>query len=200
MYVAGHLLASIAFAKIAHKPLGVKFFPLAIAAMAVNLIDADHLLRYYLDDGTASSFALHPLHQFWAFLGLTVCMLALIFKPWQRLIFGIFFALMLHYALDLLANVFVYDLNKIIGFEILCLPLLFWLFRNDEHRKKYYLFFVGLFVVVNAVLGFIFFDFGLGWSPNEHRGVYLTATLLTLSGTLAFWKIFERENEQSNIS
>ncbi|MCL2414353.1 MAG: hypothetical protein FWC94_03775 [Bacteroidales bacterium] len=198
MYVAGHLLASIAFAKIAHKPLGVKFFPLAVAAMAVNLIDADHLIYYYLDDGTKSSFALHFLHQSWAFLGLAVCLLALVLKPWQNLIFGIFFALMLHYGLDLLANVFVYDLNAVIGFEILCLALLAFLFRNDEQRLKYYLFFVGLWLFVNLVLGFI--TFILGWKPDAHRGVYLTATLLTLLGTLAFWKLFKPKHEQSDVS
>jgi len=198
MYVAGHLLASIAFAKITHKPLGVKFFPLAVAAMAVNLIDADHLIHYYLDDGTKSSFALHFLHQSWAFLGLAVCLLALVLKPWQNLIFGIFFALMLHYALDLLANVFVYDLNMIIGFEILCFPLLFWVFRKDEQRWKYYLFFAGLWLFVNSVLGFI--TFILGWEPNAHRGVYLTATLLTLLVTVAFWKLFKPKHGQSNVS
>ncbi|MCL2416964.1 MAG: hypothetical protein FWD02_03410 [Bacteroidales bacterium] len=198
MYVAGHLLASIAFAKVAHKPLGVKFFPLAIAAMAVNLIDADHLIHYYLDDGTESSFALHILHQSWAFLGLAICLLALVLKPWQNLIFGIFFALMLHYGLDLLANVFVYDLNAIIGFEILCLALLAVLFRKDEQRLKYYLFFAGLWVFVNSVLGFI--TFILGWAPDAHRGVYLTATLLTLLGTIAFWKIFGKSDTTNTSS
>ncbi|MDR1951620.1 MAG: hypothetical protein LBP96_05265, partial [Bacteroidales bacterium] len=129
MYLAGHLLASVALAKITHKPLGVRFFPLAIAAMAVNLIDADHLIYYYRDTGVGNSFLLHPLHQTWAFLGLAVCLLALVLKPWQNLIFGIFFALLLHYGLDALSNLATYDLKIILGFEMLCFAMLFFLFR-----------------------------------------------------------------------
>jgi len=137
MYLAGHLLASIALAKVAHKPLGVKFFPLAVAALAVNLIDADHLIYYYRDTGIGNSFLLHPLHQAWAFIGLATCLLALVLKEWQNMIFGLFFALMLHYGLDALANLVVYDLNVVIGFEILCLALLILLFRKNEQRLKY---------------------------------------------------------------
>jgi len=189
MYLAGHLLASIALAKVAHKPLGIKFFPLAIAAMAVNLVDADHLITYYRDTGTGNSFQLHFLHQFWAFLGLAVCLLALVLKPWQNLIFGVFLALMLHYGLDLLGNLFTYKLEAVIGFEILCFALLILLFWKDEQRLKYYLFFIGLWLVCNAVLGYQVYI--LHWQPHETRAVYLTATLLNLLFVGVFWKFFK---------
>ena len=197
MYLAGHLLASIALAKIVHKPLGVKFLPLAMIAMAVNLIDADHLIYYHLDDGTANSFQLHILHQIWAFLGLAVCLLALILKPHQNFIFGILFALFLHYGLDLLGNLFTYKLEAIIGFEVLCLATLLVLFRKDEKRLKYGLFFVGLWLFCNAVLGFQ--TFILHWEPHLTRGIYLTAVTLNVLAVLAFWKIFVK-NGSYNIS
>ena len=190
MYIAGHLLASIALAKVAHKPLKVAFLPLAVATMAVNLIDADHLIHYYRDTGTGNSFLLHPLHQAWAFVGLATCLLALVLKPWQNLIFGIFFGLMLHYGLDLLANVFVYDLRAIIGFEILCFALLILLFWKDKQFWKYLTFFVALWVVCNGILGYIVFI--LNWQPHETIGVFLTATLLNLLFVLVFWELFCR--------
>ena len=193
MYLAGHLLASVAFAKIAHKPLKVGFFPLAIAAMAVNLIDADHLIYYYRDTGIGNSFLLHPLHQIWAFIGLAVCLLALVLKAWQNLIFGIFFALMLHYGLDFLANLVVYNLEIILGFEALCFIALLVLFREEEQRLKYIMFFVGLWLVCNAVLGFE--TFVLHWQPHETRGIYLTSVILNILFVGLFWKLFQPKNE-----
>ncbi|MDR0438299.1 MAG: hypothetical protein LBH22_08385 [Bacteroidales bacterium] len=193
MYLAGHLLASITLAKIVHKPLGLKFFPLAIAAMAVNLIDADHLIYYYRDSGIGNSFLLHPLHQAWAFLGLAVCLLALVLKTWQNLIFGIFFALMLHYGLDLLGNLVNYNLEFILGFEVLCLAVLMVLFRKDEQRLKYYIFFVSLWLVCNAVLGFQ--TMILHWQPNETRGIYLTSVILNVMFVAIFWILFKPKNE-----
>jgi hypothetical protein len=190
MYLAGHLLTSIAFAKIAHKPLKVAFFPLVIAAMAVNLIDADHLVHYYRDAGLGNSFLLHPLHQGWAFVGLATCLLALVLKQWQNLVLGIFLALMLHYGLDVLANLVVYNLKIIIGFELLCLALLFLLFRKDEQCLKYYIFFVCLYLICNAVLGFE--TFVLHWQPHETRGIYLTAVILNLVFIGIFWLLFGR--------
>jgi hypothetical protein len=193
MYLAGHLLASIALAKIAHKPLNVPFFPLAIVAMAVNLIDADHLVYYYRDTGIGNSFLLHPLHQGWAFLGLATCLLALVLKQWQNLIFGAFFVLMLHYGLDVLANFFEYNLNMIVGFELLCFVVLFLLFRKDKHAIKYNLFFLSLWLICNAVLGFEVFI--LHWQPHETRAIYLTAVILNLLFIGVFWKLFNPKNE-----
>jgi hypothetical protein len=188
MYLAGHLLASITLAKVAHKPLGVKFFPLVIAAMSVNLVDADHLIHYYRDGGTGNSFLLHPLHQTWAFLGLGVCLLALVLKQWQNLILGIFSALMLHYGLDVLANLIDYNLKIILGLEILCIALLILLFWKDEQRWKYYFFFVSLWLVYNAVLGYLFFV--LHWQPHETRGIYLSSVILNLLVIVTFWVLF----------
>jgi len=198
MYLAGHLLASIALAKVAHKPLGVKFFPLAIAAIAVNLIDADHLIYYYRDTGIGNSFLLHPLHQGWAFLGLATLLLALVLKEWQNLIFGIFFALLLHYGLDALANLVVYDLKIVVGFEILCLALLIPLFWKSKQRLKYYIFFVSLWLFCNAVLGFE--TYILHWQPHETRGVYLTAVILNILFVGLFWKLFKSEYDESDVS
>jgi hypothetical protein len=188
MYLAGHLLASIALAKIAHKPLKVGFLPLAIAAMAVNLIDADHLIYYYRDAGVGNSFLLHPLHQAWAFVGFAVCLLALVLKPWQNLIFGILFALILHYGLDVFANLITYNLELIFGFETLCIAVLIVLFRKDEQRLKYCMFFVGLWLFCNAVFGFE--TFVLHWQPNETRGIYLTAIILNSLFVGIFWILF----------
>ena len=191
MYLAGHLLASVILAKVAHKPLKVGFLPLAIVAMAVNLIDADHLIYYYRDTGVGNSFLLHPLHQAWAFMGLAVCLLALVMKQWQNLIFGAFFALMLHYGLDLLGNVFAYDLRAIVGFEVLCMATLIVLFWNDEQRLKYYAFFMGLWILCNAV--FAIETFVLYWQPHETRAIYLTAVILNLLVVGAFWKWFVKK-------
>ncbi|MCL2027042.1 MAG: hypothetical protein FWG79_00995 [Bacteroidales bacterium] len=193
MYLAGHLLASVALAKVTHKPLKIAFFPLAIAAMAVNLIDADHLIYYYRDSGIGNSFLLHPLHQSWAFLGLAICLLALVLKQWQNLIFGIFFALMLHFGLDVLANFFEYDLKIIVGFELFCMVLLLVLFRKDERAIKYILFFLSLWMICNAVLGFE--SFILHWQPHETRGIYLTSVILNLLFVGAFWILFGKDQK-----
>jgi hypothetical protein len=188
MYISGHILSSLILSKVAHKPLKVGFFPLAMAAMAVNLIDADHLIYYYRDAGSGSSFLLHPLHQLWAFIGLITCLLALILKPYQNLIFGILFALMLHYGLDALSNVFAYDLTIILGFEALCLAVLAILFRKDEQQLKFMLFFVGLWLFCNAVLGFE--TEVLHWQPHLTRGIYLTSVILNLLVLGVFWVLF----------
>jgi len=193
MYLAGHILSSIVLAKVAHKPLQVGFFPLAMVAMAVNLIDADHLIYYYRDAGAGNSFLLHPLHQLWALFGLVVCLLALVFKPWQNLIFGAFFALMLHYGLDVAANWVTYNLECILGFEALCLVALMLLFRKEKQRLKYSLFFVGLWLVCNAVLGFE--TLVLQWQPHETRGIYLTSVILNLLTIAVFWNLVQHQNK-----
>ncbi len=197
MYLSGHLLSSIALAKIIHKPLGVAFFPLAIAAMAVNLIDADHLIYYYRDTGVGNSFLLHPLHEFWAFVGLITCLVALILKPYQNLIFGLFFALLLHYGLDFACNYVTYDLAAIIGFEVCCLALLMLLFRKDEQRSKYYTFFVSLWLVCNATLGFE--TLVLHWQPHLTRGIYLTSVILNGLFILIFWRLFAGQSKTKKL-
>ncbi|MDR2906990.1 MAG: hypothetical protein LBU91_03245 [Bacteroidales bacterium] len=188
MYLSGHLLASIALAKVIHKPLGISFFSLAIAAMAVNLIDADHLIYYYRDAGTGNSFQLHPLHQFWSFLGLIVCLLALVLKPYKNLILGILGTLMLHYGLDAVGNLVDYQLVYVLGFEVLCLVGLCVLFRKDNQFKRYVLFFGGVWLACNGVLGFE--SYYLYWQPHLNRGIYLTSVILNLLAIAVFWQLF----------
>ncbi len=194
MYLAGHLLSSIALAKIIHKPLGVKFFNLAIAAMAVNLVDADHLIYYYRDSGIGNSFQLHPLHQFWAFIGLAGCLISLILKPYQNLIAGALIALGLHYGLDWASNLFAYKLDYVILFEAVCIGLLAALFWKDSNRLKYFLFCVGLWVICDATLGFE--TMFLQWQPHETRGIYLTSAILNILAIIAFWIIAPPESKQ----
>ena len=197
MYIAGHILSSIILAKVAHKPLRVGFFPLAIAAMAVNLIDADHLVHYYRDTGVGNSFLLHPLHQTWAFMGLAVCLLALVLKSWQNLILGVLFALVLHYGLDLLSNVVAYNLAVILGFEMLCLAVLIPLFWKEVQRWKYVLFFAGIWLISNGILGYI--TMVLHWQPHETRGVYLTAVILNIVAVAGFWVLFRESAKPKDI-
>jgi len=125
-------------------------------------------------------------------------LLALVLKEWQNLIFGTFFALMLHYGLDVLANLVVYDLSVIVGFELLCLVLLIPLFWKDVQCLKYYIFFGGLWLFSNAILGFI--TFVLHWQPHESRGVYLTAVILNLVFVGVFWKLFSCRDVACHVS
>lgn len=195
MYLAGHLLSSIALAKTIHKPLRTKFFALSIAMMAVNLVDTDHLIYYFRDSGVGDSFQLHPLHQLWSFVGLIICLLALLLKPYRNLIFGFFLALVLHYGLDALANLFAYHLEMILGFELLIFAVLILLFRRDPRRLRYDLFFVGLWIFCNATLGFE--TRILHWEPHLTRGIYLTSVILNILAIGVFWILFAAEDVQA---
>ncbi|MDR2510986.1 MAG: hypothetical protein LBC89_00660 [Bacteroidales bacterium] len=95
-----YIILSILLAALTHKKLKTNFVILAFAMMLVNLVDIDHIITYNFAIEGANPFKIFILHRFWAWLCLTVFLIALILKEKQHIIFGIGLALALHFFLE----------------------------------------------------------------------------------------------------
>jgi len=62
MWTPDHLVLNTVLAAAASKRFSLKFAPVALIMILVNMIDLDHLFYFSEDDGTANSLALHPFH------------------------------------------------------------------------------------------------------------------------------------------
>lgn len=181
MYVSGHILTSVLVAKLEAKSVNLSFGVAAAIMIATSLIDADHLFYYYLDDGTASSFDLHPLHRFWYLVVGTALVSALVFKRARPYLFAVFMGLALHFAMDYVADKAQYNLLSLAVLDIIAYIVTIILVKF--RRWSVVLFLTASLIVPYAVNGFLLYglDIAVDSSP-----VYHIATIIMLSVAALF--------------
>jgi hypothetical protein len=195
MLPAGHIIVSTILAAVLHKRLKVNFVPLAFAMILVNLVDIDHLVTYNLDNGFVSSFSVHILHRYWAFLCLITCFIAIILSDWQNMILGIFLALLAHFCCDLFADFLHYDFIYL-GISELVLLAIFGIIgktklMKEEKSFKILLFLVLMTLIIDGILALMYFHLKI--KPDASIVFYLVATLMTLFSAFAFYFVFRRK-------
>ncbi len=120
MYASGHILASVLASEAAAKRATAGFGRFLAVVIAANFIDADHLWGYAADDGTVSSFSLYASHRFW-WLALAVAALGAASLPRLRVwLLPLALGLGLHYALDLMADLFAYNPFWLVSCDLAC--------------------------------------------------------------------------------
>lgn len=201
MYISEHIVSATILAAAASNRLKVKFVPLAAILIATNIIDFDHLLYYYKDDGSANSLILHPLHIYAGVAIFFFSLLGLIDKKRLNLYFCINAGIALHLAEDALAYVFKYNIPILIGIGIILLVLLFWILKKlmpSQFIKALWVFFGSVWLLGHAERAFTYFY--LQVDPLTSRVFWLIPPLYTLGVAIIFWMIFSRTDLDASLN
>lgn len=140
--------------------------------MATNLIDADHLINYALDDGTANSFLLHGLHKYWYALLSAPLLVGLMFRATRCYAVAIFLGLALHYLLDLLSVGADYSIVWLISGDLV---LYIALLLSFERRMRNILLFSAMLLIPTLAIGFELYVLKI---PVQSSPVYHITTLV----------------------
>ncbi len=180
MYVSGHILTSVLVAKLGAKSVNLGFGITAAIMIATSLIDADHLFYYYLDDGTASSFALHPLHRFWYLVVGTALVSTFVFKRARPYLIAVFMGLALHFMMDYVADRAQYDLLSLAVLDVVAYVVTLILVK---FKRWSVVFLTASLIVPYGVNGFLLYglDIAVDSSP-----IYHIATIIMLSVAALF--------------
>lgn len=193
MYASEHIVSATILATAASRRLKIKFVLLAAILIATNLIDFDHLLNYYKDDGSANSLILHPLHIYAGVTIFILSILGLIDKKRLNWYFCINAGIALHLAEDAFAYAFNYNIPTLVGIGIILLIVLFWIIKKlmpPEFVKSLWAFFGAVWLLGHAERAFTFFY--LQVDPLTSRVFWIIPPLYTLGVAIVFWLIFSR--------
>ena len=194
MYPAGHILTAAILSKVAAKKLDLSFVKIMPVLILTNLIDLDHLIYYYLDDGTANSLVLHPAHIYTGFIIFLLFMVSLFRPNYRSFLYLLIGAFSMHMAVDALAFWFDYNLNLLVTLDLLLFLLLFGLknrFDTSVPAKKLFLF---LFVVY-FVTGFVqyYMHFILKLNPQKEVIVYIIPNCIFFLAAVFFYIFFSKQ-------
>ncbi len=196
MYMGDHIVISIGVAAIASRVLKLPFLHVAVLFMLANLIDLDHLINYHLDDGTANSMLLHPLHMYSTYIISTFLLIGLI-RPKARSLCWLFSAaISLHIFLDAVSAMMHYEIPSLLMTSLVttCLSC-FAVYRclnNKKLAKQVIIFMLGSLVICNLEL--VIAVYALKIVPQSSFCFWLVPPFLSLILTVIFWKLFCHRN------
>jgi hypothetical protein len=96
--------------------------PVCAALVGINAIDFDHVVYGHLDDGTANSLTLHPLHIHAGVLIFLLAVYAAVNPGKARLCLALMGGISLHLAADSLAFAVNYQIPILIAIDCFVLP------------------------------------------------------------------------------
>ncbi|MDI1355370.1 MAG: hypothetical protein PSX36_10650 [bacterium] len=194
MYPVGHILTASIYSKVAAKKLALNFVPVFSISILSNLIDVDHFIYYFKDDGTANSLVLHPGH---LYIGVPIFALIVLgfFKPESlNLIYMLIGAFAMHMAADALAFLCQYNLIALIIIDVV-LFLILVLIRNkfDASVPFSNLFLFLLCVTLVSASVQYWMHFILKYDPQKELIVYVVPNLIFLLSGLSFYFVFNKK-------
>ncbi len=191
MYIGDHIVFNSMVAILVSRRWSLPLVPLVSLFIFINCMDYDHLLNFRLDDGTADSLILHPLHRMGGFIIFIVAAFSLIFPQYKTWLFSVIIAFSAHLFCDQLANFVHYQLSGLIAFAIL--------------QTALFLYVAILYVSTGPLVGFIsyilvswavatfqimFTNFGLHMNPLTDVWVWIIPSSLAVLCAILFWMIF----------
>jgi hypothetical protein len=200
MYAAGHILTSTALAMASSKRLKLDFVKVTTVIILTNLIDLDHLKYYYLDDGTANSLTLHPLHIFSGVVFFLIFLMGLLFAKFQKWAYVIMGGLALHLASDSIAFWLNYNISVLGLIDAVFLIFFTFIARKNIPNIPYFRF-MGFLVIseivasgIQAYLGLV-----LKLNPQQHVIVYVVTPSIIALTAITFWLIFKKYSQPLNV-
>lgn len=193
MYTGDHIVLSTGLGLLLAKRLRLAPVPLIAILIGINLIDLDHLVFYRLDDGTANSLTLHPLHIYAGVIVFLLILLPLISRVRIAVAYALAGGVSLHLAADALAYAFDYDVATLVALGVLGLLGFAALARAvvvPRLAAPVTLFAAAAWLLCYASQGII--HYGLHLDPRLSRVPWIVPQLWTLILAVAFWAIFAR--------
>ncbi len=190
MYSGDHIILSASYGVYASRALGLPLIPTTAIAIATNLIDLDHQVFYYLDDGKANSLTIHPIH---VYAGCFIFFLHWFWLLSKRvsqfhtlanyglIILGSF---SLHLTADAVAWWLSYSIPVLLGFSGINTLFFIWVcqrFLVPCYEKiacyKFIAFLIGWLVLCHLQLAL--FEYGLDIRAPESRWAFFFNPLMT---------------------
>jgi len=194
MYTGDHIAISATLAAIASRRFSLNYVTLATCMILANLVDLDHLFYFHLDDGTANSLLLHPLHIYSGILVFACGVFALIKKEKAMFSFLIGFAIATHMCADSLAHFLHYNYTSLFIYDMLELVLMFFVFKKcvcyGSHLKLF-----SFMVAQDILITFAQWLSLIQWEPQKEIFVYILPNILLVIATSLFWLIFKSKIE-----
>lgn len=199
MYIAGHLIAATLVAAVTAQKQKIDFIHAAFWMMLVNFIDVDHLIRFRLDDGTANSLILHPLHIFSGGIIFLIAFMGILFPKMKNISVLLVLGLSLHLACDAIADFLHYHIPILVCIDLLMLIGL-GLFLYKNYRQMPYKKIMAFFIIVEISADLIqYYEvFILQLKPNESMIPYATAAISNLIFPCLFYFLFKPLSSQKH--
>ena len=194
MYSAGHTLTALTLASYIHKRFGFRFIPAAVLLILANLIDLDHIFNFRLDDGTANSLTLHPVHIYSGVLVFFLLLVGSLVKKWMPYLFIFAAGILLHLSADTLAFALSYNLLLLGTLDFIILGFLIYLvrhFKMDIGLIKFS--FVAAFIMIGSSLIQYMSSHILHWDPQQDVQIYLVSPALHTLIAIALPFIFHEK-------
>ncbi len=196
MYAADHFLLSTTYAVVCSKRYRLPFVPLAFLLILINGIDIDHLIYGYLDDGTANSLTLHPLH---IYAGAIIFLAALysLYKPLKsQMCLALIGGFSLHLFADSMAYAVKYNVHVLMLLDLIWLPLFLFLankFLISGPKKTFQAFIVIYFLFCGIEQGIL--SFILKLKAQVHPWIlYGNGAVLPMVGALMLYLFFKNKS------
>jgi hypothetical protein len=194
MYMGDHIVLSACLALVSAKRLNIPVVPLTSLLLLTNFIDIDHLIYYYLDDGTANSLILHPLHIYAGVLIFLLGIGGLIFKNHVSYFFCLMFGIALHLTTDTLAYWVAYNIPILLALGIGGILFFIYLANTCLRRGPKGLmitFMIGFWLLSHLELVITYY--GLGMRPLTDFWFWVFPPIIPILAAGLFYFIFKNK-------
>jgi|GEM_PF-4350834 len=204
MYAGDHIVLSATYGVYAARKLRLPPLGVVVTAVAVNMMDFDHQIFYYLDDGTLNSLTLHPLHIYAGCFIFALHMLWLHAQgktthTWSKIGGYSLIALggiALHLTADALAWSFRYGIPLMLCVSVVNVALFTYTCRGLRPLVGSNLSwqFCGFFIVwlFAADLQVALFEYVLGIHAPESRWAFFPGPVFMGLAALSAWGVFRK--------
>jgi hypothetical protein len=204
MYAGDHIILSAMYGVYAARKIRLPPLAVVVTAIAVNMMDFDHQIFYYLDDGTANSLTLHPLHIYAGCFIFALNMLWLHAQgktthTWRKVGDYSLIALggiALHLTADALAWSFRYDMPLMLCISIINVALFIYMcrglrpFLGSKLSWQFCGFFIGWLFISDFQL--VLFEYVLNIHAPESRWVFFPGPVFMGLAALSAWGVFRK--------
>ncbi len=199
MYMGDHIVISIGLAAIVAKITKQPFVTVALLFLFANLVDFDHLLNYHLDDGTANSMQIHPLHRYAPYIASGFLLVGLCWKKWRTELWIASLAFSTHILLDSLSAVMDYRIPLLLSTSVVTTSLSCYvvhrLFQDKSTRDRLLAFMLSSLILCDLELIVTVYVLKMIPQTNLFFWVIPPTLLLFLSGL--FWMCFRERDAVS---
>lgn len=171
MYIGDHIVLSATVGIMYAKRFNMPLIEVITLFIFVNIIDYDHLIYYKLDDGTANSLALHPLHLYFGSIAFALAVLSMIYPKYLYWIYAVLVGISTHLFSDAIAHLLQYELPRmfiITGIQLIIFFIVSFLLLAKKSRTL----FIGYvaFCLVFTDLSLLYMRDVLHWTSDNFYG------------------------------
>lgn len=199
MLPVGHILTATIYSKMAAPKLKLDFVQMMTLVILTNMIDLDHLIYYYKDDGTANSLTLHPGHIYSGAIIFILLITSLVRRQQSMILYALAGGIAMHMAADSLAFLFHYSLVSLVSMDII-MGLIFIFIRNKYDKtvpgNKLLLFLIVVTIISASTQYFMHYIMKL--DPTKDIIMYIVPNIVFLLTGLSFYWFFKKYQLKSN--